>query len=290
MQLGNVFVGIQPSRGYDLDPSLNYHAPDLEPTHRYLGFYHWLREHFAADAIVHVGKHGNLEWLPGKGIALTETCYPEVAFGPMPHFYPFIVNDPGEGAQAKRRSQAVILDHLTPPMTRAELYGPLQQLENLVDEYYEAQNLDPTRLPLIAEKILQLLTSTQLQQDLELNMPNQELQTWLPQIDGYLCELKEAQIREGLHIYGQCPEGRALRDLVVAIARHPNAEHRGLSRAIAAAWNLEIDPLTAEMHQPYQGNHPRLSGCRTVGDVVDASKHLRLNALSISAPKRHLST
>ncbi len=143
LQFGNVFVGIQPARGYDQDPSLNYHAPDLEPTHQYLAFYYWLRHHFDTHAIVHVGKHGNLEWLPGKSIALSERCYPEVALGPLPHLYPFIVNDPGEGAQAKRRSQAVILDHLTPPMTRAELYGPLQQLEGLIDEYYEAQSLDP---------------------------------------------------------------------------------------------------------------------------------------------------
>ncbi|HEY9822905.1 MAG TPA: cobaltochelatase subunit CobN, partial [Candidatus Sericytochromatia bacterium] len=113
IQLGNVFVGIQPSRGYDIDPSLNYHAPDLEPTHAYLAYYYWLRQHFRADAVVHVGKHGNLEWLPGKSVALSGKCYPEVAFGAMPHLYPFIVNDPGEGSQAKRRSQAVIIDHLT---------------------------------------------------------------------------------------------------------------------------------------------------------------------------------
>ncbi|NJN49416.1 MAG: hypothetical protein HC805_06110 [Alkalinema sp. RL_2_19] len=122
IQLGNVFLGIQPSRGYDHDPTLNYHAPDLEPTHEYLAFYQWVRSSFRANAIVHVGKHGNLEWLPGKSVALSQTCYPEIAFGAMPHFYPFIVNDPGEGAQAKRRAQAVIIDHLTPPMTRAELY------------------------------------------------------------------------------------------------------------------------------------------------------------------------
>ncbi|MGC1309734.1 MAG: cobaltochelatase subunit CobN [Phormidesmis sp.] len=271
LQFGNIFVGIQPSRGYDLDPSLNYHAPDLDPTHTYLGFYHWLRTHFAADAVVHVGKHGNLEWLPGKGIALSKHCYPEVAFGPMPHFYPFIVNDPGEGAQAKRRSQAVILDHLTPPMTRAELYGPLQQLESLVDEYYEAQNLDPTRLPIIAKKMVTLLESTQLQLDLKLSSSNQAeaLQRWLPQIDGYLCELKEAQIRDGLHIYGQCPEGRQLRDLIVAIARHPSSQHIGLSRAIAQAWNLDIDPLTDDPATPYEPNHAKLVNCRTIGDVIE---------------------
>lgn len=271
IQFGNVFVGIQPSRGYDIDPSLNYHAPDLEPTHAYLGFYHWLRQHFDADAMVHVGKHGNLEWLPGKGIALSSQCYPEAAFGPMPHFYPFIVNDPGEGAQAKRRSQAVILDHLTPPMTRAELYGPLQQLESLVDEYYEAQNLDPTRLPLIANKIVALLKSTQLQTDLSLSSveSSDTLQTWLPQIDGYLCELKEAQIRDGLHIYGQCPGGRQLVDLVVAITRHPNSEHLGLSRAIAQDWSLDFDPLTTDLSEPYATNHSLLKSCRTTGDIVE---------------------
>ncbi len=271
IQFGNVFVGIQPSRGYDLDPTLNYHAPDLEPTHSYLGFYHWLRSHFHAQAIVHIGKHGNLEWLPGKGIALSQNCYPEAAFGPMPHFYPFIVNDPGEGAQAKRRSQAVILDHLTPPMTRAELYGPLQQLESLVDEYYEAQNLDPTRLKIIGPKIVALLENTNLQQDLNLTEPqtSSELQTWLPQIDGYLCELKEAQIRDGLHIYGQCPEGEQLRDLVVAIARHPNNQHVGLSRAIAEAWNLDIDPLTDNSATPWKADDPNTVSCRTVGDVIE---------------------
>ncbi|MEO1387355.1 MAG: cobaltochelatase subunit CobN [Cyanobacteria bacterium J06634_6] len=271
IQFGNVFVGIQPSRGYDIDPRLNYHAPDLEPTHAYMGFYYWLRDRFGAQAIVHVGKHGNLEWLPGKGIALSQNCYPEAAFGAMPHFYPFIVNDPGEGAQAKRRSQAVILDHLTPPMTRAELYGPLQQLEGLVDEYYEAQNLDPTRLKIIGPKILTLLENTQLRIDLSLSTVQapSDLQSWLPQIDGYLCELKEAQIRDGLHSYGECPQGEQLRDLVVAIARHPNRVHEGLLSAIADDWDIDIEPFTDELSNPWQQTHSKTKGCRTVGDVVE---------------------
>lgn len=266
IQLGNVFIGIQPARGYDLDPSLNYHAPDLEPTHAYLAFYEWLRTEFGAQAIVHVGKHGNLEWLPGKGVALSQDCYPEVALGALPHLYPFIVNDPGEGSQAKRRSQAVILDHLTPPMTRAELYGNLQQLEHLIDEYYEAQNLDPTRLPLIQERILLLIQEEHLQQDLGVD-PDALI---LDSIDGYLCELKEAQIRDGLHIFGQCPEGRQLRDLIVSIARHPGRKRLGITRAIAQAWELDFDPLTADLGQPWQQtNIDALTGCRTAGDVVE---------------------
>ncbi|HYX14435.1 MAG TPA: cobaltochelatase subunit CobN, partial [Nostoc sp.] len=239
IQLGNVFVGIQPARGYDNDPSLNYHAPDLEPTHAYLAFYYWVRETFGADAVVHVGKHGNLEWLPGKSVALSSNCYPEVAFGALPHLYPFIVNDPGEGSQAKRRAQAVIIDHLTPPMTRAELYGSLQQLENLIDEYYEADSLDPSRLPVIRDRIHELVIKENLHLDLGIQNETEIFKSEsliLNSIGGYLCELKEAQIRDGLHIFGQCPQGRQLRDLIVAIARIPNRHSSGITRAIAQDW------------------------------------------------------
>lgn len=288
LQLGNIFVGIQPSRGYDLDPALNYHAPDLEPTHAYLAFYQWVRQQFKAQAIVHVGKHGNLEWLPGKSIALSDQCYPEVAFGPLPHLYPFIVNDPGEGAQAKRRAQAVILDHLTPPMTRAELYGPLQQLEKLIDEYYEAQSLDPTRLPIIRDRITTLICQENLHRDLGIEVDpttdQTQLTAFLTQADGYLCELKEAQIRDGLHIFGQCPQGRQLRDLIVAIARHPGFNRIGLTRALAQDWGLEFDPLTADPGQSLtESLSPLTSHLKDaiaqpksgwiVGDVIEQLEH-----------------
>ncbi len=273
IQLGNVFIGIQPSRGYDIDPSLNYHAPDLEPTHAYLAFYHWIRKSFAADAVIHVGKHGNLEWLPGKSIALSENCYPEVALLTLPHLYPFIVNDPGEGSQAKRRAQAVIIDHLTPPLTRAELYGPLQKLENLVDEYYEAQNLDPKRLPKINKRITELILQENLHLDLEINseqlvsqVKNQKQNQVLDYLDGYLCELKEAQIRDGLHVFGNCPNGQQLRDLIVAIARHPNRHHSGLTRAIAEDLGWNFDPLT---DNPIQAFEQSSVLCRNVGDAIE---------------------
>lgn len=288
IQLGNVFVGIQPARGYDLDPSLNYHAPDLEPTHTYLAFYYWLKQFFGAQAIVHVGKHGNLEWLPGKAVALSAACYPEVALGALPHLYPFIVNDPGEGSQAKRRSQAVILDHLTPPLTRAELYGDLQQLENLVDEYYEAQTLDPTRLPLIRDRIFDLVAQTHLQHDLAVTTPEDETgsEALFNSLDRYLCELKEAQIRDGLHIFGQCPQGCQLRDLIVSIARHPGQNRVGLTRAIAQDWGLDFDPLTADLGAPWSLTGPtsssqpethRLKTCRTNGDVVELIEQVAAN-------------
>jgi cobaltochelatase CobN len=244
IQLGNVFIGIQPSRGYDRDPSLNYHAPDLEPTHEYLAYYHWLRSCFKVQAIVHVGKHGNLEWLPGKSLALSNSCYPEVALQTIPNIYPFIVNDPGEGSQAKRRSQAVIIDHLTPPLTRAELYGGLEKLEALIDEYYEAQSLDPTRLRVISDRITKLVQQENLAQDLGIQpQDTQSLAQFLSVADGYLCELKEAQIRDGLHIFGECPQKEQLRDLIIAIARSPSYNRIGITQALAKDFSLDFDPL-----------------------------------------------
>jgi cobaltochelatase CobN len=259
IQFGNVFVGIQPTRGYDKDPDLNYHAPDLAPTHQYVAFYHWVKANFGANAIVHVGKHGNLEWLPGKSVALSENCYPEAVFGAMPHLYPFIVNDPGEGSQAKRRSQAVIIDHLTPPMTRAELYGGLHQLEGLIDEYYEAQTLDPLRMPVIRDRLIKLIQQEHLHQDLGIDIGTGDdvmLAQFLNTADGYLCELKEAQIRDGLHVFGQCPQDTQLRDLIVAIARNPNANRLGLTRSIALDWELDFDPLTVDLGMSIDGEIP----------------------------------
>jgi cobaltochelatase CobN len=284
IQLGHIFVGIQPTRGYDIDPSLNYHAPDLEPTHAYLAFYYWVRECFGAQAIAHIGKHGNLEWLPGKSVALSESCFPEVALGALPHFYPFIVNDPGEGSQAKRRSQAAIVDHLTPPMTRAELYGSLQQLENAIDEYYEAQSLDPTRVPVISDRIAELILQENLDGDLVGGEGEGERgrelldRLSIAKIDGYLCELKEAQIRDGLHIFGQCPQGQQLRDLIVAIARHPGQNRLGITRALAQDWGLDFDPLTADLSTTVEAkNLPEVDKLaingkpyRTSGDLVEA--------------------
>ncbi|WP_017296200.1 cobaltochelatase subunit CobN [Geminocystis herdmanii] len=244
IQLDNIFIGIQPSRGYDFDPSLNYHAPDLEPTHHYLAFYYWVREIFKADAIIHVGKHGNLEWLPGKSLVLSENCYPEITLDTLPNFYPFIVNDPGEGSQAKRRANAVIIDHLTPPLTRAELYGDLLELEALIDEYYQAQSLNPSRLKIIFDRILNLTKTTNLNEDLAIKEVNQDtFSQFLTTADSYLCELKDAQIRDGLHIFGQCPQGRQLRDLIISIARFSSYNNLGLIDAIQEDLDSIKSPL-----------------------------------------------
>ncbi len=288
LQYGNVVVGIQPARGYNIDPSDTYHSPDLVPPHHYLAFYFWLRHQFRADAIVHMGKHGNLEWLPGKALALSQTCWPEAVLGPTPHIYPFIVNDPGEGTQAKRRASAVIIDHLTPPLTRAESYGPLRDLEALVDEYYEAAGVDPRRIDHLKREILSLSEVTGLDQDAGFQG---EAEGDLARLDAYLCELKEAQIRDGLHVFGQSPTGRLKRDLVQALVRVPRGDGSGgdasLTRALADDLGLSFDPLDCDMAAPWQGPRPEVLDTggvwRSTGDTVERLEELSARLIDSEA-------
>jgi cobaltochelatase CobN len=271
---GRVVVGVQPARGYNIDPVSSYHDPALVPPHGYLAFYAWLREVLGVHALVHMGKHGTLEWLPGKALALSEACYPEAVFGPLPHLYPFIVNDPGEGTQAKRRAQAVIIDHLTPPLTRAESYGPLKDLELLVDEYYEAAGVDPRRLKVLRQEILDLSRSLGLDQDVGIVDDDDDDQA-LAKLDNHLCDLKELQIRDGLHIFGTSPQGVQRRDLLTALARVPGAHGLSLHRALADDLALGFDPLDCEMASPWSGPQPTVLAAldsqpwRTQGDTVE---------------------
>ncbi|WP_028534109.1 cobaltochelatase subunit CobN [Paludibacterium yongneupense] len=309
LSYGNAFVALQPPRGYGMDPDAIYHTPDLAPTHHYYALYRWLRDEWQADAIVHVGKHGTLEWLPGKGVGLSDTCFPDALLGDMPLFYPFILNDPGEGAQAKRRAHAVVIDHLTPPMTTADTYGPLAQLTQLVDEYYQVEMLDPAKLPLLQQQIWDLIKEARLDTDLAAmrghdhhdparaparggyrvhaarnermrpaavgyrkaerlhdhahghehahewdatpgadgvpltlsKMEGVDIAHLVEDIDGYLCELGAAQIRDGLHILGRVPEGDAQIDMLCALLRLPNLDVPSLPAAVSAALGGSLD-------------------------------------------------
>ncbi|MDD5462522.1 MAG: cobaltochelatase subunit CobN [Methylococcales bacterium] len=341
LEFGNALVVLQPPRGYGMDPDAIYHQPDLPPTHHYYALYRWLKDEWQADAIVHVGKHGTLEWLPGKGVGLSEQCFPDALLVDLPLFYPFIINDPGEGAQAKRRAHAVVVDHLTPPMTTADTYGALAQLTQLVDEYYQVEILDPAKLPLLQQQIWELVKETNLDTDLQARLlhehhdhdhPHHEhrhhehghhehghhhhdheqphqagkhlniilspkdtmitgglkpaiykpLQTGkgifkqsskqihshphehhdqdklpavlskmagsdvahlIEDLDGYLCELGAAQIRDGLHILGQSPENEQLVDMLVSLTRLPNQAIPGLQAEIAQLFDLNIITL-----------------------------------------------
>lgn len=288
LRFGLTFVGIQPARGYQVDAAAVYHDPDLVPPHGYLAFYFWMRHVYGANAVIHVGKHGNLEWLPGKSVGLSESCWPTAILGALPNIYPFIVNDPGEGAQAKRRTQAVIIDHLMPPLTRAESYGPLRDLERLADEYYDASQLDLRRASELRGEILQKVREASLDRELGLQL-NDDPASWLPQLDAYLCDLKESQIRDGLHVFGESPAGQLRRDTLLALLRIPRGDGQGgnasLLRALASDLALDFDPLDCDMAAPWAGPRPEVlvnlgdEPWRTVGDTRERLELLGLRLI-----------
>ncbi|MEE3850290.1 cobaltochelatase subunit CobN [Gordonia sp. LSe1-13] len=236
MRCGNIVLMVQPPRGFGENPVAIYHDPDLPPSHHYLASYRWLTgrgdrdsantdtadiDGFGADAIVHVGKHGNLEWLPGKTLGMSAECGTDAALGDVPLIYPFLVNDPGEGTQAKRRAHAVLVDHLIPPMARAESYGDISRLEQLLDEHANISALDPAKLPAIRQQIWTLLTAAKMDHDLGLSeRPDEDVfDDMLLHVDGWLCEIKDVQIRDGLHVLGEAPADDNEVDLVLAMLR-----------------------------------------------------------------------
>ncbi|MGX8909427.1 cobaltochelatase subunit CobN [Streptomyces netropsis] len=226
LRRGNLLILIQPPRGFGENPIAIYHDPDLPPSHHYLAAYRWIAASqadggFGADAMVHLGKHGNLEWLPGKNAGLSAACGPDAALGDLPLIYPFLVNDPGEGTQAKRRAHATLVDHLVPPMARAESYGDIARLEQLLDEYASISAMDPAKLPAIRAQIWTLIQAAKLDHDLGLDdRPDDDgFDDFLLHVDGWLCEVKDAQIRDGLHVLGGAPTGEARVNLVLSILR-----------------------------------------------------------------------
>ncbi|WP_055530950.1 cobaltochelatase subunit CobN [Streptomyces graminilatus] len=258
LQFGNVVVMIQPPRGFGENPIAIYHDPDMPPSHHYMAAYRWLENSFGADAVVHMGKHGTMEWLPGKGLGLSKGCGPDAVLGELPLVYPFIVNDPGEGTQAKRRGHATVVDHLVPPMARADTYGDLAKLEQLLDEYALVSDLDPTKAPAVRAQIWTLVKAAELHHDLHVDdQPDDDaFDEFVMHIDGYLCEIKDVQIRDGLHILGGGPEAEPRVNLVLAVLRASQVwggtanALPGLRAALAAQFGLVEKELLAEPGAP----------------------------------------
>ena len=287
IRFGAVVVLVQPDRGYDPEQIADLHSPDLPPPHRYLAQYLWLRAQQRTQLLVHVGKHGSAEWLPGKGVGLSPGCGPQLVLGAIPHLYPFIVNDPGEGSQAKRRGQAVILDHLTPPLGRAGLHGPLQRLEALLDEMVDARELGSERASTLQRTIVATLR--------ELNWPNlpsdraisddpTTVDRCLDDAETYLCELKESQIRTGLHRLGQRPAPAAEQELLIAMARAPQRGCLGLTQAMARHLELHFDPWSQEDGERLDDHDQRRLGqlgCGNARRVGDGTAWLETQALHL---------
>ncbi len=242
---GNTLIALQPERGDLQSRDGDYHDLSRTPRHAYVAFYLWLRSQ-GAHALVHMGAHGTLEWLPGKSVALSDACWPEALIGPLPVIYPFIVNDPGEAAQAKRRIGAVTLGHLPPPMIASALPPALATLERLLDEYSTADGLDPSRRTRLIASIRDEAQASGVAADLGLpvNATPAEVVT---RIDRFVCDIKESQFGQGLHIFGQAPGERA--GLMAALAGRrvapgpAGSPNRGRSDVLPTGRNLySVDP------------------------------------------------
>ncbi|MFI6283849.1 cobaltochelatase subunit CobN [Streptomyces sp. NPDC051018] len=287
LRFGNVIVMIQPPRGFGENPIAIYHDPDMPPSHHYLAAYRWLEESFGADAVVHMGKHGTMEWLPGKGLGLSAGCGPDAVLGELPLVYPFIVNDPGEGTQAKRRGHATVVDHLVPPMARADTYGDLAKLEQLLDEYALVSDLDPAKAPAVRAQIWTLVKAAELHHDLRVDdqPDDDEFDEFVMHIDGYLCEIKDVQIRDGLHVLGGGPEAGARVNLVLAVLRASQVwggtanALPGLRAAVADHFGLVEKELLAEPGAPVKVPDALASlvpglPARTGADAIDLLEQL----------------
>ena len=240
---GNVFITVQPPRGFGEDPGKILHDPAAAPTHHYIGFYHWLRDIWQADAVVHIGTHGSLEWLPGKGTALSASCYPDISLGDLPDVYPYWMTIVGEGIQAKRRGAACLISHLSPPMQLSGSYEELQELEQALDEYVHFRQTQPENLDTVKEIVREKAAACNFGDDIA---EGDDFDDYVGRLHNYVTDIKNMQIRTGLHIMGQPPEGDGLSEYVEALVRLDNGDVPSLVQLLATEAGYSYDELLAE--------------------------------------------
>jgi len=271
---GNIFLTMQPPRGFYENTAAIIHDPHLSPPHLYLMKYRWIKEVFQADAVIHVGKHGSLEWLPGKALGLSASCYPDLAIMDLPNIYPYIINDPSEGTQAKRRSYCGIVDHLPPTYTNADLYEDLAKVENLLRDYAEAEREDPAKLAIIRSQLWEAVVAADLHKDLEIDeaTAQADFPAFLQQLHAYLDEVSDTMITDGLHTLGVPPADEALVEFAVQLTRLANGEVPSLREAVVMALGFDYDDLLAHRGERL----PHYEG-KTGGQIIREAHTLALD-------------
>ena len=244
---GNIFIGLQPPRGFSDDPAAIYHSPDHPIPHHYYAYYRWIRDVFGANAVMHIGKHGTLEWLPGKSAGLSESCFPDIVISDLPNIYPYIINNPSEGTQAKRRSYCCIIDHLVPMMHNADAYEEIAELEVIINDYYYATIEDKRKIPELQKMIWEKVCQAKLDHDLEIDETAAfaDFDGFLEKLHGYIHELTDTQIRDGLHTLGERPVDSQLDEFLVALTRLSNGEVPSLRQSLAEMKGYDYDDLLA---------------------------------------------
>ena len=243
---GNVYIGMQPPRGLlEASSSKLYHSPDICMPHHYHAYYRWIRDVFKANVIMHIGTHGTLEWLPGKSVGLSASCQPDIAISDLPNIYPYVITNPGEGTQAKRRSYCCIIDHLVPVMHNADSYEELAKLEVQLQEYYHAKTIDPDKLPIYRDLIWENVIQAKIDKDLNVTKEAAyaAFDDFLEKLDGYINELSDTLIRDGLHILGEAPQDARLDEFLVTLTRLSNGSVPSLRESLAEVKGYDFNDL-----------------------------------------------
>jgi cobaltochelatase CobN len=253
--LGNVFIGVQPPRGLHEDPKKLYHSKDLPPHHQYIAFYHWIRDVFKADAVIHLGTHGTLELLPGKEVGLSESCWPDVLIADLPHVYVYHVTNPSEMSIAKRRSYAYVVTYGTPPFTNADLYGEYSELEQFVREYEEERDVKKKSvlLKLIKEKCDKLHIRF----------------TSVEELHNYLYELKKSAIPKGLHVLGETWSDEDISSYILFVVKR-DGEVKALTRLVVEEQGLSYDEVVANPSRVFNG----VKGSKILEDAERLAKEM----------------
>jgi cobaltochelatase CobN len=265
---GNVFIGLQPARGYEEKADEAYHSTDMVPPHQYIAYYRWIKHVFGAHVIVHVGTHGTLEWLPGKETGFSGDCYPDIAIDDIPHLYPYIINVPGEGMQVKRRSYGIVIDHMIPSMTLSGSYEHFAEIEELVRQYYSSKHGDSGKLPELQKLIIEKVLKNDLHKDLNTgkNEMERDFSAFIGKLHSWVEEIKGSFIKDGLHIFGKAPKGKRLKNLIYSMLQLPNGEVPSLSFAVSRAMGLDLEYLR---DHPDEENEAGKTSLMTLNEISD---------------------
>ena len=242
---GNIYIGFQPLRSWADQMEAVYHDPVVPMPHQYLAFYRWLKDDFGTGAVIHVGTHGTLEWLPGRSVGLSGKCFPDLVLDSIPNIYPYVIDDPGEGIQCKRRSEAVLIGHMCPTMARAGSYDTLESVDGPLQEVFKNTAAKGEQRKAMIAEVLDAARAADFLKELEIpeDISVEDFEKDLGRIHDYISDLKDTIIRDGLHVLGRAPEGELLKESVYSLTRLRNGDVPSLRSSVADAMGLDLDGL-----------------------------------------------
>lgn len=270
---GNVFIGLQPSRGMEEKAEEIYHSTDFIIPHQYYSFYKWIKEVFKADVIYHVGTHGTLEWLPGKEVGLSNKCCPDFNIDDIPHLYPYSINISGEGLQAKRRSNAVLISYMIPALTLAGEYEDIEEMDDLIKQYYLAELGKDSKVIELKEAIIKRVL--EYNYNLDMNITEEDIRKnyslFINKLHSYIEELKSSIIKDGLHILGEAPEGERLASLIYALLRIENCGMMAADEAVGKSLGYDIEVLK---ENPYEYHHKGKTNLMVIAEIRNITENI----------------